>query len=225
MARPQAQIANRGSARTDASASIGRGTRVRGRVEGDGALRVEGEVAGDVRISGSLDIDAGGTVTGNVDASEVTIEGALTGDVTSRGRVAIRAGAQVEGNMAGSEIALEEGASFSGRIDADFELPDGKGTIQMDGWSRWVKLQVGDSPGVPISLVAIGFAVFGLCLSLFVRPRRVWLRVTRSEDGPNLVEVGGLDRADARAGLTEDVEELASTLSDRQFPEQKADLT
>ena len=108
-----------------ASANIGRGTRVRGRVEGDGALRVEGEISGDVRITGPLEIDATGTVAGSVDAAEVTIDGALTGDVTSRGRVAIRAGAQVEGNMAGSEIALEEGATFSGRIDADFELPDG----------------------------------------------------------------------------------------------------
>ncbi len=118
-------------------------------------------------------------------------------------------------------IALQPGSVF--------QLPEGKGSIQMDGWTRWVKLQVGDAPGVPISLVAIAFAVFGLCLSLFIRPRRVWLRVTRSEQGPNLVEVGGLDRADARAGLTEDVEDLASALSDRQGrsdrqeSEQKAD--
>ena len=33
-------------------------------------------------------------------------------------------------------------------------LPDGKGTIQLDGWVRWVKLQVGDTPGVTISLAA-----------------------------------------------------------------------
>ena len=55
-------------------------------------------------------------------------------------------------------------------------LPDGKGSIQLDGWVRWVKLQIGATPGVPISLIALGFAVAGLCLSLFVRPRRVWIR-------------------------------------------------
>ena len=48
---------------------------------------------------------------------------------------------------------------------------------QLDGWSRWVKLQVGDSPGAPLALVSIAFAVLGLCLSLFVRPRRVWVRL------------------------------------------------
>ena len=92
-------------------------------------------------------------------------------------------------------------------------LPDGKGTIQLDGWERWVKLQVGDTPGVTISLVALGFAVTGLCLSLFVRPRRLWVRVRSGSGGHSLVEVGGLDRADARAGLSEDVAELAEELS------------
>ena len=92
-------------------------------------------------------------------------------------------------------------------------LPDGKGSIQLDGWERWVKLQVGDTPGVTISLVALGFAVTGLCLSLFVRPRRVWVRVRGEQDGHSVVEVGGLDRADARAGLSEDLAELAEELS------------
>jgi cytoskeletal protein CcmA (bactofilin family) len=106
MARPQA---GRNAVAADGDgATIGRGTRVRGRVEGSGSLRIEGEVTGDVRVSGA-----------------VTIEGTLTGDVTSEGAVLIRSGAQVEGNMSGAEVALEEGASFSGRIDADFELPDG----------------------------------------------------------------------------------------------------
>jgi cytochrome c biogenesis protein len=94
-------------------------------------------------------------------------------------------------------------------------LPDGRGSIQLDGWVRWVKLQIGAAPGVPISLIALGLAVAGLCLSLFIRPRRVWIRVRGADQGRRVVEVGGLDRADARAGLTEDVAELAAELSAR----------
>ncbi|HET9873618.1 MAG TPA: cytochrome c biogenesis protein ResB [Propionibacteriaceae bacterium] len=99
-------------------------------------------------------------------------------------------------------MALTPGTSYT--------LPDGLGTIRMEGWVRWVKLQIGDSPGVPISLVAIGFAVTGLCLSLFIRPRRIWVRARQGENGPTLVEVAGLDRADARAGLDQDVVGLAA---------------
>jgi cytochrome c biogenesis protein len=93
------------------------------------------------------------------------------------------------------------------------KLPGGEGTIELDGWVRWVKLQIGDAPGAPITLGSIAFAVFGLCLSLFIRPRRVWVRVGEWEDGSRLVEVAGLDRADARAGLDEDVAGLANQLS------------
>ena len=77
------------------------------------------------------------------------------------------------------------------KVGQGITLPDGKGSIQLDGWTRWVKLQVSDTPGVTISLVALAFAVAGLCLSLFVRPRRVWVRVRPGDDGHNLVEVGG----------------------------------
>ncbi|MGI3782447.1 MAG: cytochrome c biogenesis protein ResB [Janthinobacterium lividum] len=95
-------------------------------------------------------------------------------------------------------------------------LPNGLGSVQLDGWSRWVKLQVGDAPGAPLALGSIAFAVLGLCLSLFVRPRRVWVRLAERTEGERrstVVEVGGLDRADARGGLTEDVDDLVNHLT------------
>ncbi|MCG7308497.1 cytochrome c biogenesis protein ResB [Brachybacterium sp. ACRRE] len=94
------------------------------------------------------------------------------------------------------------------------KLPNGQGSIQLDGVQRWIKIQVGDSPGAPITLVAIGTAVLGLSFSLFIRPRRIWARIRRVDDH-DLLEVAGLDRADARTGLTEDVEALANGI-DRQ---------
>lgn len=102
---------------------LGRGTRVRGRVHGDGSLRVEGAIEGGVQVSGDLEIEDGAAVTGDVEAGAVIVGGQLTGDVSARGPVTIRATARVTGNMAGSEVSLEEGAEFTGRIDAEFDLP------------------------------------------------------------------------------------------------------
>lgn len=107
----------------DGDSVLGPGTRIRGHVRGDGSLRVLGAVEGDVAIEGDLAIEDGGAVTGDVNAAAVTIRGALTGDVAARGAVAILAGARVTGNMGGAEVSLEEGAAFSGRIEAEFELP------------------------------------------------------------------------------------------------------
>ncbi len=95
---------------------------MRGRIGGEGDLRVEGHVEGDVAISGALTIEEGASVTGDVGAGAVDIGGVLKGDVTARGAVAIRATATVEGNLGGAEVSLDEGASFHGRIDAEFDL-------------------------------------------------------------------------------------------------------
>jgi cytoskeletal protein CcmA (bactofilin family) len=102
---------------------LGRGARVRGRISGEGDLRIEGEVEGDVTVSGDLTIEEGASVTGDVGAASLVVNGALKGDVDARGPVAVRAGASVEGDLSGSEVSLEEGAAFRGRIAADFELP------------------------------------------------------------------------------------------------------
>src|SRR5262245_25592429 len=105
------------------ASTLGRGARVRGRIAGDGDLHVEGQVEGDVSVSGELTIEEGGSITGDVDAGTVVLSGALKGDVAARGPVAVRATAQVEGNLAGAEVSLDEGASFHGRIEAEFDLP------------------------------------------------------------------------------------------------------
>ncbi len=84
-----------------------------------------------------------------------------------------------------------------------YDLPGKGGSITFDGWKRWTKLQVSRTPGMWLTLISVALAVTGLCLSLFVRPRRLWLRVA---DGR--IEGAGLDRADARAGLDDDVADL-----------------
>jgi cytoskeletal protein CcmA (bactofilin family) len=92
-------------------------------VHGDGALRVEGHIEGDVALSGDLSIEEGAGVVGDVEASAVSIAGDLTGDVAARGAVVVRATAKVSGNLGGAEVSLEEGAQFSGRIEAEFDMP------------------------------------------------------------------------------------------------------
>jgi cytoskeletal protein CcmA (bactofilin family) len=102
---------------------LGRGARVRGRVAGDGDLRVEGRIEGEVAISGELTIEEGASVQGDVGAAAVVVGGTLRGDVTARGAVAVQATADVEGNLGGAEVSLDEGASFHGRIEAEFDMP------------------------------------------------------------------------------------------------------
>ena len=109
------------------SSTIGSGARIRGRVTGDGDLVVAGHVEGDILIRGDVTIADGANCTSNVEGHEVTVSGTLAGDVSASGAVTIGSTARVRGNVRGGAIAIEDGAVFAGRVDCDFELPEGLG--------------------------------------------------------------------------------------------------
>ncbi|SDL78289.1 cytochrome c biogenesis protein ResB [Tessaracoccus oleiagri] len=113
-------------------------------------------------------------------------------------------------NTAGLEPVLGDGEErFRARMKpgAAFSLPDGLGSISFDGYSRWVKLQMSETPGNPVALTSLAIGTLGLCLSLFIKPRRLFVRLG---DG---VAVGGLDRSDTALGLEDEVSELAEALT------------
>jgi cytoskeletal protein CcmA (bactofilin family) len=104
-------------------AVIGQATRVRGRVSGDGDVRLEGMIEGDIQLRGDLVIAEGGRATSNVDAHGVTVGGDLEGDIRAAGLVHLTSGARVRGNIQGESVAMDDGAEYSGRIMSEFELP------------------------------------------------------------------------------------------------------
>jgi cytochrome c biogenesis protein len=113
-----------------------------------------------------------------------------------------------------TQLRNTDGTAVAVRLEPGerFVLPDGEGSIRFDGWTRWVKLQVSSTPGLPLVIGAIAAAIAGLWLSLFVRPRRVWVRLVAVGDGARL-DIGGLDRAGARTGLAADVQQLLDQLT------------
>jgi cytoskeletal protein CcmA (bactofilin family) len=91
-------------------AVIGRSTRVRGRVSGDGDLRVEGHVEGDISLKGAC------VVSGEVEG-DIRVDG---------GSVHLENGAKVRGDIypgSGESVSMDEGAEYVGNLNAEFELP------------------------------------------------------------------------------------------------------
>ncbi|HXV92445.1 MAG TPA: cytochrome c biogenesis protein ResB, partial [Pseudonocardia sp.] len=95
-------------------------------------------------------------------------------------------------------------------------LDDGT-VVRFDGVQDWVSLQVSHDPAQVWVLVSAVLVLLGLGLSLGVRRRRFWVRLTPST-GPDgsartLVEIGGLARTD-RAGYGEEFDRLRADLLD-----------
>ncbi|WP_232549160.1 cytochrome c biogenesis protein ResB [Propioniciclava soli] len=108
-----------------------------------------------------------------------------------------------------AQMTTAEGAPVAFRLAPGqiVDLPDGS-TVEFSDWQRWVKLQVSSEPGLWLAAVSILLAIAGLGLSLYVRPRRLWVRVADA-DGTTRVVAGGLDRTDTAQGLGDDVVALA----------------
>lgn len=110
-------------------------------------------------------------------------------------------------NMAGlTQLGLES------LLPGDtWTLPDGAGSIEFTGFDRWASFQIAHDPGKELALLASVAAILGLMLSLFVRRRRIWVKVAGTDGAGTLVQVAALAKSEA-ADLTDDVSALTDHL-------------
>ncbi len=94
-------------------------------------------------------------------------------------------------------------------------LPNDSGSVEFTGFQRWASFQIADDPGKGLALAAAAAAILGLMLSLFVRRRRLWVKVVAAPRGGTLVGVAGLAKNEA-ADLTEDVAMVVAHLESGQ---------
>ncbi len=99
-------------------------------------------------------------------------------------------------------------------------LPDGLGSVTFEGLQPWVRIQISKTPGQWVALAGVVLALLGLLGSLFIRPRRVWVRARRAggdQGEVTLVEAAALDRSgggDVTPVLADLVQDLRGAATD-----------
>ena len=93
-----------------------------------------------------------------------------------------------------TRVTAAGGKAFNLHEGQTATLPDGLGTVTFDKVIHWNKLQISQTPLKHVALGGVTLALLGLLGSLFIRPRRVWVRARETADG-TLVEVAVLDRS------------------------------
>lgn len=86
-------------------------------------------------------------------------------------------------------------------------LPDGLGTVTLDGITRYAAFDIHHDPSQGWVALFVALAVLGLITSLLVPRRRMWVKLAEREDGGLDVEYAGLARGDD-PGLLRAVEDL-----------------
>nr|WP_246228838.1 cytochrome c biogenesis protein ResB [Mycolicibacterium psychrotolerans] len=105
---------------------------------------------------------------------------------------------------------LTKAARVNLRAGQDTRLPDGT-IVRFDGAVPFVNLQVSHDPAQIWVLVFAMTMMAGLLVSLIVRRRRVWVRLTPGPAGTVNVELGGLARTD-NSGWGDEFERLTTKL-------------
>jgi cytochrome c biogenesis protein len=120
-----------------------------------------------------------------------------------------------------TKVTKPDGSMF--RVDlqpgGSVDLPDGAGSVTFEGVQKWTRLQISKTPGMHLTLGGVVAALIGLLLSLFIRPRRVWVRADGSK-----VDVAGLDRSSA-GDVKGEVAEVVSRLRQLKEPDQQEERT
>ena len=110
--------------------------------------------------------------------------------------------------FASADESLGSAARIKLSLGDTVRLPDGAGSIRFDRVDRWVKLQVSDTPAKGVALGGVLIGILGLMGSLFIRPRRAWVRVgAAAGTRRTVVELAGLDRSSG-GDLDTEIDEL-----------------
>ena len=104
---------------------IGASVVVRGRLEGDEGIRIDGRIEGSIAVTENVVVTAHARVVANISARAVVVEGVVVGDIEASASIVIRPSARVVGNLLAPKIAIADGASVRGRVDmGDYVPPD-----------------------------------------------------------------------------------------------------
>lgn len=107
-----------------APAVIGSTVKIKGEVQSEEDLVVDGLIEGTVLLKNNeLVVGSSGRVHADVKAKSVKVDGELHGDVEAGERIVITANGVMRGNIQAPRVILEDGSKFKGSIDMDEAAP------------------------------------------------------------------------------------------------------
>ena len=102
-----------------ATAWIGQGVVIEGRITSSQDLRIDGRVEGTIEVGDHvLMVGARAEVKANLVAKSILISGTVIGNVTATDRLDLQATGSIEGDISSPRLVMVDGAFVRGRVDA-----------------------------------------------------------------------------------------------------------
>ena len=94
---------------------IGKDTIFQGNIKGNGALRIDGKVEGEVDCQGDVVVGENGFVAAGLKAKNLLVAGVIKGNVNVSGKLELASTGKLEGDiLSASSLTIDDGAVFQG---------------------------------------------------------------------------------------------------------------
>ena len=97
------------------STLITQGITIKGTVEGEGVVQVEGTVVGEFKMTGAIIVADTGLVKGPITADVVRVAGKVEGNVTAREHMRLEHTGILLGDVSTASLVVEDGGRLNGR--------------------------------------------------------------------------------------------------------------
>ena len=93
---------------------IGSGVRVRGNLTSEHDIIIDGNLVGNVKTKGAINVGVNANIKGNLVARDISVSGQVEGDLKVASQATIHATGRVQGNIASGNLAIDSGGVFVG---------------------------------------------------------------------------------------------------------------
>ena len=97
---------------------VGSGSSFLGNLRVNGAMMVDGDIDGDLEVSGNLIIGEKARVRGNISAKSAVISGIVLGDINAPEGIKLTATSTVLGDIATHRLQIAQGVVFNGQCSS-----------------------------------------------------------------------------------------------------------
>ena len=94
---------------------IGNGTTIKGDIESNGDIRIDGHLIGSLKSNGKVSVGQTGVIEGDLNCKQAEISGVVKGTINTEELTALKSTSKVEVDLNTKQLLIEVGAQFTGK--------------------------------------------------------------------------------------------------------------
>ena len=125
------------TAQATLNSMLGQGCKIKGDIELQGTIRIDGQFEGSISCPDTLIIGKSGVVKAEVKVKNAVIGGKLIGTISAATKIELQSGSHVEGDIQTARLVIDEGVFFEGNCKMGSSTQSGQSSKETETSSSW----------------------------------------------------------------------------------------